>query len=511
MMRKFFQLLFQLLLFFHALPGIAQLDPVVLNDYFEKMVEKWEVPGMSVAIIDNGEVIWSKGYGRKENNQNTFSDQETLYAIASNTKAFIATALGILVDEGRLNWKDKVINYLPYLRLYDPWVTAQLTIEDLLCHRAGLGTFSGDVLWYKSERSARETLSTLEHLSKAYSFRAGYGYSNLMFIAAGEVIQAVTGQSWDQYLQKAVFEPLGMDRTLTSIQQLEGTTNKATPHKTTREGNMPIEWTNWDNMGAAGGIISSVADMAKWLQFQLNQGIWNGDTLLQPATQEKLWTYHNNYLVRKSSKMLMPAKNFDGYGLGWGIFDWNGHRVISHSGGYDGMFSRVFLVPDLNFAGVILTNSMTGLGTYAMYDILEEKLGGSDIDWADRGLQNLYKGFDRRVENYELWSDGEDSNQQPSLSMEHIVGTYHCPLYGDIQIKIQDGLLQIHFDKAPLLTANLMPWNGDTYYLDWHQTHAWFDFGTVQITKDHMGKASGLQFFVPNGDIFFEEINAVKK
>lgn len=512
MIRTFWKHLLQLALYLQVLPGIAQLDPVALDQYFEQMVEDWEVPGISVALIEDGKVILSEGYGRLAKSNPSPTDENTLYAIASNTKAFVATAIGKLVEEGHLSWDDKVISILPYLQLYDPWVTAELTVEDLLCHRAGLGTFSGDVLWYKSERSAREALSTLQFLPKAYSFRAGYGYSNLMFIAAGEIIRAVSGMQWDEYVAVHFFQPLGMDRTQTTVTALPELDNVATPHKMVREGDLEIAWTNWDNMGAAGGIISSVADMAKWLQLQLQGGVWQGDTLFSEATQEKLWSYHNNYRVGQSSKARFPDKNFDGYGLGWGIFDWNGEKVISHSGGYDGMYSRVFLVPELNFAGVILTNSMTGIGTYAMYEILERKLGSTPTDWSEMGRQGLYRGFDQRALQFERWSQTQDIKVQPSLSRSAMIGTYHCPLYGALEVvETPSGGLALHFEKAPLLTADLLPWNGDTWHLDWHDTHAWFDFGTVQFTKDNLGHAKGLEFFVPNGDIFFEEINAQKK
>jgi hypothetical protein len=190
----------------------------------------------------------------------------------------------------------------------------------------------------------------------------------------------------------------------------------------------------------------------------------------------------------------------------------NYEKVISHSGGYDGMYSRVFLIPELNFAGVILTNSMTGIGTYAMYEILERKLGSAPADWSEMGRQGLYRGFDRRAAQLEAWSQTQNTEMLPTLSRDAMKGTYHCPLYGVLEVvETPSGGLELHFEKAPLLTADLLPWNGDTWYLDWHDTHAWFDFGTVQFTKDNLGHVKGLEFFVPNGDIFFEEINAQKK
>ena len=198
----------------------AQVDLKKIDRYIAKAQKDWNVPGLAVAVVKDGKVVLSKGYGLIEQGGSEKVDENTLFAIASNTKAFIASALGTLVDDGKISWKDKVRDYLPYFELYDSYATNEATIEDLLCHRLGLGTFIGDVIWYKSELSAEEVVKRAKYVPQAYGFRDGYGYSNLMFITAGEVIKAVTGKSWAEYVAAKFLQPLQMDRTITSVNQI---------------------------------------------------------------------------------------------------------------------------------------------------------------------------------------------------------------------------------------------------------------------------------------------------
>ena len=208
--------LFLIALFLISVSLQAQVDLKKIDQYIAKAQKDWNVPGLAVAIVKDGKVVHASGYGALEEGKPYEVDENTLFAIASNTKAFIASALGTLVDQGKIGWKDKVRDYLPYFELYDSYATNEATIEDLLCHRLGLGTFSGDVIWYKSELSAEEVIKRAKYVPQAYGFRDGYGYSNLMFITAGEVIKAVTGQEWHEYVKETFFMPLGMDRTITS-------------------------------------------------------------------------------------------------------------------------------------------------------------------------------------------------------------------------------------------------------------------------------------------------------
>ena len=490
----------------------AQPTPAAIDQMIAEAQEAFAVPGMAVGITYQGQTFLAKGYGVLEEGQPEPVDENTLFAIASNTKAFIATMIGMLVDAGKLRWDDPVHRYLPYLELKDPIANEQLTIRDLLCHRAGLGTFSGDVIWYKSERSAEEVLKQVKSLDPAYSFRDGYGYSNLMFIAAGEVIRAVTGKSWHELAQERIWTPVGMDRTIWSVNLLDQKGNYATPHKPQDSGpDQPIDWVNWDNMGAAGGTISSAADMIRWMQLHLQQGQWNGQTIYPAELQAQMMQPNNSFRLSANALKAMPERTYAGYGLGWGLMDYAGHWVISHGGGYDGMYSKVMLVPDLQLGIVILTNTMKGISNPLSYAILDQFRNAPGRDWIQEGLDSEAKNRQRIADRLAERTESRMMDTKPDFTPQDAVGKYHDAVYGELEVTWDGQQLQLHFGQAPHLTATLSHWQYNTYQLNWQETHAWFGFGTVQFTLDNLGHVHGLEFDVPNDDIFFEEIHAEKE
>lgn len=486
----------------------SQVDVRKLDAYIAQARTDWEIPGMAVGIIYHGKIMLAKGYGALEEGKSTPVDENSLFAIASNSKAFVATAIGMLVEEGKLKWDDPVKKYLPYFELYDAYVSSKTTVRDLLCHRSGLGTYSGDVIWYKSDYTAEEVVKRVKDVPQAYDFRAGYGYSNLMFITAGEVIQKVSGLSWADFVRKRILNSLGMTRTQTSVVPLEKMDNVAIPHKPVKGKNIPIPYTNWDNMGAAGGIISSVSDMLKWIQLNINEGKLGEQTVFSQETQTQLWKPHNNRLVTKSAKRFYPTRNFNGYGLGWGLSDYGGHLVVSHGGGYDGMYSRVTIVPEAGLGIVILTNSMKGISTPLAYQIMDAYLGLKKGDRSQLGLIEAKSAEKRRQNRVKKRKAARKKGTKPSLALETYTGKYYCPMFGPIEVKTNSKQLQLIFPKAPKLNANLSHWHFNTFEINWEQTHAWFDFGTLQFILDNNGKPQELQFDVPNQDIFFEEIQA---
>jgi CubicO group peptidase (beta-lactamase class C family) len=486
----------------------AQVDVKVIDKYIEQARKDWNVPGMSVAIVKDGQIVMSKGYGVKELGKKDNVDGNTQFAIASNTKAFVASALARLVEEGRLDWKDKVREYLPYFSLYGEHESATTTIEDLLCHRVGLGTFSGDVIWYKTTRSAEEVVKRIKHVPQAYEFRDGYGYSNLMFITVGEVIRVVTGKSWDSYVAETFFDPLEMNNTITSTSNL--LSNYATPHKPTFDrGVIPIDWTNWDAMGAAGGIISSSNDMAKWMMMNLNDGVWMSDTLLDKEQQNLLWTPHNNFTLSEGSKSAIPGRHIAGYGLGWSMIDYFGNLVVSHGGGYDGMYSRVMMIPDLRLGIVVLTNSMEGISTPLTYYIANQYLKMDTRDWSKEALLRAKANNDHKNKVADRKTQ-RVPDTTPTKPLQSFVGTYTDPMYGDIVVSMKGEKLRIEFHDAPELGATLDHWHYNTFELKWDEEHAWFDFGTVNFDLSNNQTVIGMTFDVPNYDIFFEELNMKK-
>jgi CubicO group peptidase (beta-lactamase class C family) len=488
------------------------IDEKTFDQYISKAQQDWQVSGMSVGIIKDGKVILAKGYGVLEEGKAQKPDANTLYAIASNTKAFISASIGILVDEGKLKWDDPVQKHLPYFELYDPYVSAKTTVRDLLCHRAGLGTFSGDVIWYKSNFTAEEAIKRVKHLPAAYDFRSGYGYSNLMFITAGEVIKAVSGKTWAEFAEERIFDKTGMARSQTSIVPLTKMKNVATPHKHNAEGiTHPIPWVNWDNMGAAGGVISSVNDMLKWCQLQLDNGKVGEDEVFSLRAQETFWKPHNNYTVSARTKEFYPTRHVAGYALGWGYYDHGGRLVYNHGGGYDGMYSQVTLVPEENMAIVILTNSMKGISSGITYYTLDHFFGLEEKDWSSQNLKRTLDWEKSKVERVQERKDKRISGTSPTLKPETYTGIYHDDLYGDIEVVNKEGKMELHFLTAPALNAKLEHWHNDVFEIKWNEEHAWFDFGTVQFLLSNNLTPIELKFDVPNDDIFFEEIHAKKE
>ena len=490
--------------------SLAQVNVKSIDNYIEKSRRQWEVPGMAVAIVKDGEVVLSRGYGIKELGKADKVDGDTQFAIASNTKAFVASCLAQLVEEGELSWDDKVKQYLPYFSMYDdPYVSSETTIKDLLCHRIGLGTFSGDVLWYKSEREPKDFIKQANYVPQVFGFRNGYGYSNLMFITAGEVIREVSGKPWEDFVKERFLTPLEMNQTTLRLAMVSE--NVATPHKPTLDkGTVPIKWVSWDKVSAAGGIISSTNDMAKWMMMNLNRGEWKGKRYLAMEQQNLLWTPHNNFKISEDDKESLPGRHFGGYGLGWGLMDYHGNLVVSHGGGYDGMYSRVVMVPDIELGVVILTNTMQGISYPLAMHIVNQYLQKDTRDWSKEFLERA-RSRNGHKEDVEERRKARKLNTSTSIASKDLVGTYYDPMYGEIYISEDTGSLRLQFESAPRLAATLEHWHYDTYEIKWDEEHAWFDFGTISFEVDNNLKVEGFEFDVPNADIFFHELHPVKR
>ncbi len=489
----------------------TQADLGQLDAYIAAAREDWSVPGLAVAIVRGGEVVLARGYGVRHIEQSDPVDEHTLFAIASNTKAFTAAALAKLVDEDRIDWNDRVVSYLSYFQLYDPYVTQEMRVRDLLCHRSGLGTFSGDLLWYGTTYSREDVVRRARFLEQAGAFRASYGYSNIMFLAAGEIVPAVTGRSWDEFVRTEFFQPIGMNRTYTSVDSLAGMANVATPHAEQDGAVLPFPWYDWDNIAPAGGIISSVSDMARWLQLQLNRGVWNGDTLLSERAFRTIWTPHVSYTVSRSFEERYPSTHFRGYGLGWGLMDYLGRKVVMHGGAYDGMFSRVALVPEEDLGFVVLTNSATGLPGALMYRILDAYLGGEERDWSTEALERTHRSRQRRDERRGRWEAKRVPDTQPSLPLEAYAGTYSGKLYGDATVSVEEDQLVVRFHPAPDLVGDLTHWHFDAFKVEWRHAFPWFGEGIVQFVMDATGNVVEMKVDVPNEDFWFYELEFKKK
>lgn len=504
-MKKLYLLI--VLLGFLVTTTFGQADLKKLDAYYAKALKDWEVPGMSIAIVKDGKVIFSKGYGVKEAGKAEAPDENTLYAIASNSKAFTAAAIAQLVEEGKLKWNDKVQKHLPYFELYDPYVSAETTIRDILSHRVGLGTFSGDLIWYRSTLSPEEIIRRVKFLPRAYDFRSGYGYSNVMFVTAGEVMKKVTGKEWGQNIEERFFKPLGMTRSISTTKDISKKGNAATPHALIEGVHKPIAWEDWHNVAATGGIISSVKDMSQWMIANLNHGIINGDTLFSKTSRNMMWTPHNTFTVDHTGAD--KSVHLRGYALGWGINDYRGKLRVGHTGGYSGMVSAVALIPDENLGVVVLTNGMKPIfGPLVNYTI-DAFLKAPEKDWSGENLANYKKYKDTRVEER---IKARVQNTKPSVAVESYAGEYVADSYGAITVKNESGKLKIQFEHTPDLNATLEHWHYDVWLLRFDKPDplTWFPHATVKFELDNNNKVTGISFDVPNDDFWFDELKSKK-
>ena len=480
-------------------PDLAKLD-----SYIEKARAEWGVPGLSVAIVKDGKVAFAKGYGVKEQGRQDPVDADTLFAIASNTKAFTSAALAILSDEKKVKWDDRVSDILPYFELYDPWVSREMRVDDLLCHRSGLKTFSGDLLWYGTPYSREEIIRRARYLKPSFPFRAGYGYSNLMFLAAGEAVSKASGESWDDFVRERIFTPLRMRRTITSTRQLEARGDFATPH-TSFEGTVErIDWVNWDTMAPAGGIISSANDMARWLLLQLGGGALDGVRIFSESAQRTMWTPHN-----VMSGPLPGAQeqdtHFRTYALGWSVSDFKGHFTAGHGGAYDGMFSQVWLMPEERLGIVVLTNCDRGVMGPIVERIRDAYLGLPEKDYSKLAWETS------KLAKTEKKDDPAPGNARPPMALESYAGTFGGAMYGDATVGTEAGGLVLRLLPNPNLVADLTPLDADTFTLKWRKKFAFFAGGRAQFIPDTKGRIAELRLDVPNHDFWFDELELKKK
>jgi hypothetical protein len=332
-----------------------------------------------------------------------------------------------------------------------------------------------------------------------------------MYLAAGEVIHKVSGQTWQSFVEQRILQPVGMDRSVTSIKALDAKGNFATPHKSLVEGVRTIPWYNWDTMAAAGGIISSSNDMAKWVRVQLDRGrIDDSRRLFSESSSFRMWSPHTIIPMSAASQNRLPTTHFRAYGLGWNLADYKGRMLVSHGGGYDGMYSQVMLVPEENLGIVVLTNSMTGLPSALANTIVDEFLGGEKRPLLLEGLERDRKdreAFSKRVSDA---TAQKVADTQPSRSPDACLGTYCCPLYGDITVTKNCDRLVLSLLPNPELVADLTHLHYDTWKITWRKEFAWFAEGTVQFVPDANGDFQELRLNVPNDDLWFDELKPVR-
>lgn len=511
-MKKLVQLSFLLLLSV-SLFAQKNLDKKlkVLDAYYEQALIDWNVPGMAVAIVKDGEIVFSKGYGTRNVNTDEPVDGNTLFAIASNSKAFTSAALAMLVDEGKLKWNDRVRDYLPWFELYDPYVSDNFTIRDLLTHRSGLRTFSGDLLWYGSDLSRREVVENAKYLEPTFGFRAGWGYSNIMFICAGLVVEEISGMSWDEFVKERILDPLNMDRSVSSTYALEGMDNVSAPHNDFEDGLVTIEWVNWDNIAPAGGIISSVNDVSQWLIFQMNKGITpDGDTLINSRRFREMWANVNPQGISVWSEENWPSTHFKGYGLGWAVFDYHGKKILGHGGGYDGFISNTTFVPEEGLGMVFLTNKNSSLYYPLKYKTLDVLLGSEEeTDWSTDFLDMMNQRDEYQKQAAIKAEEERLKDTEPTLAIEEYLGTYNCKMYGDAKVYMDGDQMMLDMLPTDIYIGKLSHWQYNTWRIDLLDVPS-LPYGVVNFIIDYEGKVVEMEIDIPNPDFYFDELEFIK-
>ncbi len=502
-LKRTFLLLFVMLIGLSANAEKLNKTLKKLDAYYEQARIDWNTPGMAIAIVKDDSLIYVKGFGVKDVETGEPVNENTLFAIASNTKAYTATALMQLQEAGKLNINDKVTKYLPWFETYDPFVTSQMTIKDLLCHRSGLKTFSGDLVWYGTDHSAREVVERSRHLEPTYGFRESFGYSNIHYIAAGLVVEAVSGMSFSDYIQKHILDPLGMNRTVLSVEDLESKGNYASCHNEVDGKAIKIPYLNWDNAVAAGGLLSSAVDASKWIKVNLNNGVYKGDTLFTERSQHLMWQAHTSNYVSPYSQKTYPSTHFKGYGLGWGLLDYHGKKIVRHSGGYDGMLSITVLVPEENLGFCIFVNALSPVYSYLAYKTLDTFLSDDDTDWSGNALERAKNRKPRKAAE-------AIPNTTPSLDLDKYVGAYNSKLYGDLNISIKDNKLFVKFAHTEIFKGYLNHFHYDTFELKFDEVPS-LPKGKVTFSLNSKGEVASLLVNIPNPDFDFTELDFIKK
>lgn len=434
--------------------------------YVTAALRTWKVPGLALAIVRNDSVIYAKGYGVRELGKPTAVTQRTMFAIGSSSKAFTAASVAMLVDEGKVRWDDAATRHLPNLQLYDPYATREISIRDLLSHRSGLAR--GDLVWYGTEFDRDEILRRVRFLQPTWSLRAQFGYQNIMYLAAGQVVARAANSTWDDFVKRRILVPLGMASSVTSIRPLASMSDVASPHAEIDDTVRVVAWRNIDNIAPAGSINSNVLDMAQWVRLQLGKGKFGGTQLISSAQIEEMHTPHT--IIRRDPifKVLFPGTNFFEYGLGWFLQDYRGKKVVQHGGNIDGMSALVTMIPADNFGMVILTNMNSSvLPSVLMYKTFDLHLKAPVHDWSAEmrksfeALQAQGKETQKKIEAERV------SGTKPSLPLRDYAGAYVDSMYGETKVSEQAGKLFI--TRSPAFEGELEHWHFDTFRSKWRQ------------------------------------------
>jgi CubicO group peptidase (beta-lactamase class C family) len=470
----------------------AQVEEKKLDELIQNTLKTFDVPGMSVGVIKDGKIIYSKGFGVRSLTSKQPMDDTTLVGIASNSKGFTCTALAILADEGKLNWDDKVSKYIPEFQMYDPYVSQNVTIKDLVTHRAGLGLGQGDLMFFPEggNLTVKDIVHNVRYLKPENPFRTTLDYNNIMFIVAGEVITRISGLSWADFIEQKIMKPVGMTSSFGSYNRAKAISNKIDAHAPV-DGKaiaVPHDWNETGN--AAGGIMSNIKDMTTWAEFLLNGFTTKeGKKLVSDKQIQQLW----NVQIASPVAMKNPYDTgFYGYGLGWFLSDVKGHKQIQHTGGLIGTVTQFTLIPDMKLGIVVLTNQQSGAAFNTITNTLKDSyLGVADRNWlktyGDR-MKKMEEGYEKQKKDAFTKSEAfkKEKNLQPKS--EQFVGKYNDIWFGDVEIAQQGNVYRISCQNSPRLKGELLPYSNNSFIIKWDDRSYDAD-AYIIFSYDENGKA----------------------
>lgn len=489
----------------------AQISANQIDSLVSDAMTRFHVPGVAVGVVKDGKIIYSKGFGlRNINNKSSRVNEHTQFAIASNTKAFTAAALAILVDDGKLTWQTKVRDIIPEFTMYNSYVSDNFTIEDLLTHRSGMGLGAGDLMIFSEgdDFTIHDILTNFQYFKPVSPFRTKFDYDNLLYIVAGEVIARVSGMSWEEFVKQKIILPLQLDDTYCSYYFIDDKQNVADPH-IVKDGvphvTQPTLFDFSRINGAAASIYSSIHDLSKWMITQMNDGRYDDSlqkSLFSKKSHQAMWTIHT---VTKAKNDNRYNTHFSGYGLGWFLKDVQGNMQVWHTGGLAGMLSKVIMIPDKKLGVVVLTNaSNDGAGVFASVTqtIVDSYLGLDDHHWVEKyaAYFNKKKNSADSVVN-SIWKKVE-SNSGVTIDTHAFIGIYNDNWFGKVEVYQKDGNLWFRSFRSPQYTGKMFFYNANTFAIKWNDRDMEADAFTL-FSLDETGKAQTFKMKGLSPDIDF--------
>ncbi len=452
-----------------------------LPAFMERGMTDWGIPGMAVAVVKDGGLVYARGFGVRKLGENDSVDEHTLFGMASLTKGMTAAALGMMVDEGRLRWDDRVRDHLPWFTLSDPWATDNATIRDLLSHQMGIGRLTGNRLRFMPGRDPKTIMKFVSHMPFEQTFRSGYVYSNIMYMVAGQVLEAVSGESFDEFMSGRLFAPLGMSNANTSVTRISETDNAAWPHQEIYGEVQVIPRRNFDYIGPAASVNASVTDMAKWMMFQLGEpGEYAGRQIVSKESIRE--THQPHHAFRLADPLTEPLT---GYGMGWGLRHYEGYRVSQHSGATDGMTSSLVLVPEMDLGIIVASNLFCNFRPAVINFILDAILGiERDKDWHDHFYEQYLVDKADAMERRSAIEGRRQQNTSPTLPLTAYTGHYHHKVYDNAEVTLDsEGELVMQLWDDPEMIADLEHWHYDTFRAHWRNTSMREKFITFDMNR----------------------------